>query len=236
MHELKFSQVVACLEASGFRIHHASGILPRELLGEPSPRAGDCVVPSRCFATLSEEALTPPPGRPGDSFIWWIVAQRDDAPADSARVYNLLEQCYRENMAERLRVVYTLTGQLVAHRDRVLVQADTGDPPGALLYGPYSVYPEGRYAVEFALWLPGDVDGSLGWDTVLCELDVAAGPDAQVLARRTIDMRSLLRLDGTTLEFVLAQPTLLQFRCIWHGQHPLAVDAFPRLYQLHAAP
>lgn len=226
VHELTFAQAQELLSLAGFEVLRADGIIPVDQLGAPPGLSGkylDRGFDSTFRKSQLKKSLS---GRPGKSFIWWVVARKVRGDIDVDALGERLEAIYRRNESVRNTVLFHQIGRLEEAGDRAFVAVARADGPGFALYGPYMQYLAGNYRVTFELML-ANASGKEGPEDVVCLLDVAAASGEVVLASRKVSVAMLSQSCEQDLSFSLGAPAVLEFRVRSAGFCPFKVNARP---------
>jgi SAM-dependent methyltransferase len=168
----------------------------------------------------TEQRVAEAAGRPEDSFVWWLEAERGDSKPDRERLAQHVREIYDGYRAYRFaRLKHAVGSVSGVGRDR-LVAANAGEG-GHLIFGPYVPMRPGRWVARFCL-----AAGPARARTPFGLVDVSVGKDADVVARKELTGETFA-LDGVLHEvavpFVLADTELsVEFRAQSYGAVPMA--------------
>lgn len=168
----------------------------------------------------TEQRIAAAAGRPEDSFVWWLEAERGDAEPDRERLTKQVRKIYERYRAYRFsRLKHSVGSVSGVGSDRVV--AARSREAGHLLFGPYVPMRPGSWSARFRLAAgPGHASGPFGL------VDIAAGSGGEVVVRKELTEESL-PLDGVLHEvsvpFVLDRTELsVEFRAQSYGAVPMS--------------
>lgn len=132
--------------------------------------------------------------------------------------------------------LYHQTGKIAKDTatGRTVLQADDGDKPGFLVYGPYVIHPAGRYRCTFTVHAGGTGEKNVARLEVV---ETKRSGDIRVLGQR--EVRGNETAEGyqkIPLEFSLEENTKLEFRVFYYGNGPVRVERVVVTQEGHDAP
>jgi len=168
----------------------------------------------------SERRAKEAAGRPEDSFVWWLEAQRGSAEVDEERLSDRVEEIFAAYRGFRFARLKHSVGSLSGvGRDRLV--AARGGEAGHLVFGPYVPMREGRWTARFRVAAgPGHAVKPFG------VVDVALSSTTDVLARKELTAE-VLPPDGGLHEIAIpfqlpsTEPSV-EFRVQTYGAVPMA--------------
>ena len=168
----------------------------------------------------TEQRIAAAAGRPEDSFVWWLEAERGDAEPDRERLTKQVRKIYERYRAYRFsRLKHSVGSVSGVGSDRVV--AARAREAGHLLFGPYVPMRPGSWSARFRLAAgPGHVSGPFGL------VDIAAGSGGEVVVRKELTEESL-PFDGflheVSVPFLLNTAELsVEFRAQSYGAVPMS--------------
>lgn len=231
VHELSFAQICDVLRLAGFEVSSSYGILPKGLIDTPPELEGKCLEAGMHTCMHRSDIRKAIDGNPQDSFIWWIAARKNTETFDRTKLQNRLKGYYETNESNQNRAVYHQIGRLFEKGGECLIEVSESDGYGFALYGPYKVYSEGNYIVEFAISL-SNPERCSNPDVGVCIIDVATEGGRTILAKKEVKANDLSDTRGANLEFTLNAPASLEFRVLSLGALPFSVDTIANALKL----
>jgi Methyltransferase domain len=155
--ELTVEEITQLLNLSGFDVMKCAGLwLCRD------PRTGR-VLPFDANAPESEwtvtERLIAALDTPGNAFLWWVEARRNDRPPDQSTIADMLANIFREHWPERVQRLIVAQGRSCEPRDDgVWITASAGEA-GLVFFGPSMPLRAGCYRCSFQLRSTSTADG-----------------------------------------------------------------------------
>ncbi len=215
--EFTLPEVEAILGAAGFRVLVRRGLwLCRDAAGALLP--ADAVPDAASLVLRCLDAGA----RPESSMLWWVEAERLDAPADAPGVCALVAGVIGRAWPERQLRFRTLVGRREDDASGSWFAAPAS-ADGMLMFGPYLPLLRGEHAGTFLLRRE---NGGAAPGAPPATLEVLAGAEHRVLWRRELPADAFDGTGEARVGFVFTLPDTtfgLQFRVIAHGRAALRV-------------
>lgn len=231
IHELTFQQACELLQIAGFEIQDSYGLIPKNLLGIPPKLFGTCLESSLEAQKYSQADIQNAiNGEPNDCFVWWITAKKSkEANSANQALSQRMYEFYIENKNNKNEVVFHNIGSIVEHNQGYFVKVNPTDGKGYAIFGPYDVYPKGKYLVEFEIsHCEPDIDKSLLHE-VVATVDIAINGGMLVIAKTEVKLRDILNKEKIKIEFILDAPSVIEHRVFYLGVFTILVGVKPRI-------
>ncbi|MGI9045675.1 MAG: methyltransferase domain-containing protein [Burkholderiales bacterium] len=151
---------------------------------------------------------------PDESFIWWIVAEKQ-GKADSIEVRRMVIEVSQRAWRDRCGRFSWLIGRKVVREGVEWIEADTPET-GYILYGPYIPLRAGKYKAKYFI----ECNDSPAASTEIGSIDVSTKGQSLV----ELDIKAPLNNGGYTLPFSLKETTFgVEFRVFSKGACALRV-------------